>query len=46
MRTSVTLPYLINNAPIQPNREICIIDTHPGFFDGVFAAYNVPILEC
>lgn len=35
MRTSVTVPHLINNAPIRPNREICIIDTHPGFFDAV-----------
>jgi hypothetical protein len=35
MRTSVTVAYLINNAPIRPNREICIIDTHPGLFDAV-----------
>lgn len=35
MRTSVTLAYIINNAPIRPNREICIIDSHPGLFDAV-----------
>jgi hypothetical protein len=35
MRTSVTVAYLINNAPILPNREICIIDTHPGLLDAV-----------
>jgi hypothetical protein len=35
MRTSVTIAYLIDNAPIRPNSEICIIDSHPGFFDAV-----------
>jgi hypothetical protein len=35
MRTSVTLGYLLHGVPIRPNREICILDIHPGFLDGI-----------
>jgi hypothetical protein len=35
MRTSDTLGYLLNNVPIRPNREICVIDSEPGLWDAL-----------
>ena len=29
MKSSVTLGYLVNNRPIRPNREFCVIDASP-----------------
>ena len=35
MRTNVPLGYLLNNVPIRPNREICVIESEPGLWDAL-----------
>ena len=37
MRTSVTSGYLLNNVPIRPIREICVIDSEPGLWDALIS---------